>query len=367
MAAVEEAYKGSIMTGKFPACVLHLSLAFGVVDVNVHPAKLEVRFVNERPIFDAVYHAVRSALNTGDQPKVMAFKRPIVHPYAPAPETGSQLEMPPPVPTEKPSFRVQPVHRDVPLRDSGSEKKDFFAFAQMALEEDESSDQLPSAVRSLEEQKPVPSAAEENGSQEPSNSQPLSFTKAFHSRIIGEAFGTYILVEYSDSELMLIDKHAAHERLLYEQLKASGVETGAQNLIEPVPVTLSKEEYTAVLQNAQQLTEAGFEIEDFGTGTVIVRSIPMVLDGQDAADTVMEIAGYLADLKKDITPEHLDWVYHNVACRAAMKAGDHTNPEMLVSLAEQLERNPQVRYCPHGRPVYVVIKRRDLERQFGRV
>ena len=166
---------------------------------------------------------------------------------------------------------------------------------------------------------------------------------------------------------MFIDKHAAHERLLYERLKRENAGGEAQALLEPVTVTLDKEEYTAVLNHLEAFSQAGFEVEDFGTGTVLVRSAPLLLDGGDAAGAVMEIAGYLASLKDRMTTEHQDWVYHNVACRAAMKAGDSITREEMVSLAQELERNPDVRYCPHGRPMYILLRRRDIERQFGRV
>lgn len=382
MAALEEAYKGSIMVGKFPACVLHLALSFAAVDVNVHPAKLEVRFVNERPIFDAVYHAVKSALNAGDRPKVMEWKRPAVQPFAPVLEKQEQTQLPQPPKPAKPvgsaPFKAPPAWKTAALRDSAPDKDTFHSFAERVVEDAEP-EPVPtvreSAVppvlaekkRPLEGLKPPVAPAESAEKEKPAApEQPRPIVGEFHSRILGEAFGTYILVEYSQDELMMIDKHAAHERLLYEKLKASGGSGEAQALLEPVPVTLEKDEYSAILARREELLKAGFEVEDFGTGTVLVRSVPLLLDGGDAAAAVMEIAGYLASFKKDFTTEHLDWVYHNVACRAAMKAGDTTRREELISLAEELERNPQVRYCPHGRPVYIILKRRDIERQFGR-
>ena len=373
MAALEEAYKGSIMVGKFPACVLHLTLAFGAVDVNVHPAKLEVRFVNERPIFDAVYHGAQSALNAGDRPKVMELGKRPVQPYAPAPERQEQTRLPAGPGLGRPAVRPSPPPADganfpadgLTLRDSApvDRPETFRSFAGRVLEPAPDVSAEPATAQEPP-RTPAPSPA-------PAEDPPLpaaavQITGDFHSRIIGEAFGTYILVEYSERELMLIDKHAAHERLLYERLRANQGGVEAQALLEPVPVTLEKEEYTAVLDRQAELLRAGFEVEDYGVGTVAVRSVPMVLDGGDAASAVMEIAGYLASLKKDFTPEHLDWVYHNVACRAAMKAGDATTMEELISLAEELERNPQVRYCPHGRPVYILLRRREIERQFGR-
>ena len=378
MAALEEACKGSIMVGKFPACVLHLSLSFGAVDVNVHPAKLEVRFVNERPIFDAVYHAVKSALNTEDAPKVMELKSSGVQPYAPVLERQEQMKLPVPGEAPQTPTNAPPKMREAAvLRDSVQGRDTFHSFAQRVLEPEpekaaftpveessillSASQKEPSFSESVEEA--LPSLKEKSAVPQEAPKQLLG---EFHSRILGEAFGTYILVEYSREELMFIDKHAAHERLLYEKLKQQGQSGEAQALLEPVPVTLDKEEYSAVLARQEELLSAGFEVEDFGRGTVLIRSVPLLLDGSDAAASIMEIAGYLASSKKDFTTEHMDWVYHNVACRAAMKAGDTTTREELISLAEELEKNPQVRYCPHGRPVYILLKRREIERQFGR-
>lgn len=375
MAALEEAYKGSIMVGKFPACVLHIQVASGAVDVNVHPAKLEVRFVNERPIFDAVYHAVRSALRAGDRFKEMELNVPRSSPYAPVLERQEQLAMPAPgkivlrdsgAPAQVledaggPALRVldappraiapeppvrpfpQPLPKPVPVPEPDGEQPPFEPPREAAMP--------PEPVLPAEPQRQEPPPPAE-----------------IATHILGEAFGTYIIVEYGKDGLMFIDKHAAHERLLYERLKAGGEGTQAQTLLEPVTVNLSQEEYTAVLAHERELFRAGFEVSDFGSGMVLVRTAPLMLDGQDAASAVIEIAGRLAGLKTEITTEHMDWVYHNVACRAAMKAGDHTTREELISLAKELEENPEVRYCPHGRPVYVLLKRRELEKQFGRV
>ena len=396
MAALEEAYKGSIMVGKFPACVLHLHLSFGAVDVNVHPAKLEVRFVNERPIFDAVYHGVKSALHAGDKPKVMELKRPPVNPYAPVLERKEQLRMETPPPARKPQTPPPPAaaplgkppqRESAPLarepsfllRDSEAPRREhrgFSSFLENVLDsEPQPEPAAPAPAPQPVEEKPqesqptvpvqeqLPLPVEE----QPPVERPQPLRKEFHSRVIGEAFGTYLLVEYSADELMFIDKHAAHERLLYERLKRENAGGEAQTLLEPVTVTLDKEEYTAALDHLEDFSKAGFEVEDFGSGTVLVRSAPLLLDGGDAAEAVMEIAGYLASLKNRMTTEHLDWVYHNVACRAAMKAGDSITREEMVSLAQELEKNPDVRYCPHGRPVYIILRRRDIERQFGRV
>ena len=166
---------------------------------------------------------------------------------------------------------------------------------------------------------------------------------------------------------MFIDKHAAHERLLYEQLKSRNEAAAAQTLLIPVTVTLDKSEYTAVLQNLHVFENAGFDVDDFGSGTVLVRSAPLNLNGADIESSVMEMAGYLEQNKNDVTTEHMDWVYHNIACRAAIKGGNKSKKEELIALAERLEKNPEVRYCPHGRPIYVMLKKKMLEKEFGRI
>lgn len=397
MAALEEAYKGSLMVGKFPACVLHLKLAFGAVDVNVHPAKMEVRFVNERPIFDAVYHGVRSALAAGDKPKVMEWRRPQPSPYAPVLERQEQTRLAEGKGSEMALRREKPEVRAGVLRDSDAPDRSGpklpEAWAKI-LEEEPQPEPAP-AVPSPEKgenqgvlgpkspvfdpkkpekvpEKPVfdpkePEIAQSLPESPPEVPQEPRPDPVPPSRVVGEAFGTYLILERGNDELVFIDKHAAHERLLYERLKAQGSGGEAQALLEPVAVTLDKEEYTQLLAHGEELSAAGFEIDDFGAGTVLVRSVPLLLDGADAAGAVMEIAGHLAAHRKDLTTEHLDWVYHNVACRAAMKAGDPISREEMISLVEELERNPQVRYCPHGRPVYILLRRRDIERQFGRV
>ena len=186
-------------------------------------------------------------------------------------------------------------------------------------------------------------------------------------RLVGEAFRTYLIIEYGDDELLLIDKHAAHERILYEKLKKESGKSCAQYLLEPIPVTLDKNEYAAVLENQKLFWEAGFEVEDFGGGSVLVRSAPLSLEQEDIASSLMEIAGHLLENKTDMSTEKLDWLYHNIACRAAVKAGQITSDQELIALAVALRENPEIRYCPHGRPVSITLKKREIEKQFGRI
>ncbi len=182
---------------------------------------------------------------------------------------------------------------------------------------------------------------------------------------LGEAFSTYVLAQMGGS-LYVIDKHAAHERLLYNQLK-TGENGDAQLLLEPVSVPLGREEYAALTEVTTALAEAGFDVEDFGGSTVLVRAIPPMLTGCDIAAVIQEIAGGLVSGRREIAVDKLDWIYHSTACRAAVKAGDSSHPAELQKLAERVLQHEDIRYCPHGRPVCFELTRRELEKQFGRV
>lgn len=376
--ALEEAFKGSLMVGKIPACVLHITIPFGAVDVNVHPTKLEVRFINEKPIFDAVYHGVKTALNQGDEPPVFALpqeKKPAYTPESPV----VQIRLAPAAPQEQPENHfpaVSPpvqgksyaVHDSVcdieadDIPDPPARENSFSSTFSADYEKRE-----PQPQGSVNSVQPSADFESESGSAAapPLSAQPEEDERETPEKLIGEAFETYIVLERGDS-LVFVDKHAAHERMLYEKLKNEGGEAFGQMLLEPIPVILEKNEYSAVLESLEVCRKAGFELEDFGGGTVLVRSAPMILGDGDVAGSVMEIAGYLSENKNDLTTQKIDWLYHNVACRAAVKAGDNTSPLELAELARRVERE-DVRYCPHGRPVSFLLRRRDLERQFGRI
>lgn len=425
MAALEEAYKGSIMVGKFPSCVLHIDLPPETVDVNVHPAKIEVRFVNERPLFDAVYHGVKSALHAAspavsmtlpvktppitepgkteksavpdvragssdkpsappeqtrlfsfaeDEPRTagvptaraaleqIARQKPAEEPEEASPSVGivRRSAACPPTPEGVNVPRSNPAV----LRDGGSSTygrpltvPDIFR----------TEDETPPAMLSAP---PVPSPAvppvEETEPAAPGNMPESAPALADGPAVfcLGEAFATYIIAQRGDA-LYFIDKHAAHERILYDRLKAAE-RADAQLLLEPVSVSLSREEYAALLPELETLARAGFEIEDFGGHTVLVRAVPMLLTGDDAASLVQEIAGGLASGRREITTDKLDWIYHSSACRAAVKAGDFTSPQEMQAVAERILLSDDVRTCPHGRPVCFQLTRRELEKQFGR-
>lgn len=185
-------------------------------------------------------------------------------------------------------------------------------------------------------------------------------------RLIGEAFKAFIFVE-CDGKLLIIDKHAAHERMLFDALKKENGNAGSQMLLSPVTVTLSKDEYAAVTEHMEVLAQAGFEAEDFGEGAVRVRACPLNLEKEDITALVTELAGYLLKNKREVLSEKLDWIYHSIACRAAIKAGNDTTDYELYDFTKRLLQNDDIRYCPHGRPVLIELSRHELDRQFGRV
>ena len=349
MAAFESAYKNSVMVGKFPGGVLFITLPPTLVDVNVHPSKIEVRFSDEKAIFDAVYHAVKSALseNTSLKQAVLPDKKTVFNDIFAKPQQ---------------EFKQTTVEENIaytekvlkPLAETlfvSDVKTDYVA----DVDDDPFKIEFPIPVAETKvETKPV---------------EPTEIVKPVEEniiRFIGEAYKTYIFIELN-GKLCVIDKHAAHERILFNKLKANKQGSGSQLLLAPVTVTLDKEEYIAVTENIETIANAGFDIEDFGNGTVIVRSCPMDLDSQEIAPLISEIAEYLTKNRRDITNEHLDWIYHNVACRSAIKAGDSNSDAELLALAKQVVNDTQVRFCPHGRPVMIELSKYELEKQFGRV
>ena len=185
-------------------------------------------------------------------------------------------------------------------------------------------------------------------------------------KYVGELFDTYIIVEKNQKEMLLIDKHAAHERIIYEKLKAEKAGSSAQLLLTPITVTLGKSEYDAAINHLDMFSDCSFEVEDFGNSTLLVRSAPQYIEAAEVADCITEMADYISMGKNDIFTEKMDWFYHNVACRSAIKAGHKNSAQELIDIVKTLEENPQIRYCPHGRPICIVMKKSGIERQFGR-
>ena len=353
-AAVEQAYKNSAMIGKFPGFVLYLTVPLDTVDVNVHPAKTEVRFSDERRIFDAVYSSVRSALSKGDTRPEVKLKEPVFNPFERM-STAQYRQQP----ISKPTV-AEEIYKVKPSLHNTTETVTF-RDANYNHDKTEKTVYVPEKVinpPAAEPEKPIaPERVAVDITREVEDEKPPV-------TLIGEAFLTYIIVQMGESVFM-IDKHAAHERILFNKLKKEQ-KTEMQALLTAVTVSLTREEYNAVISNTEKLSKAGFEVEDFGNSSVRVSAVPAALTKEDIPSVISELAG---DLLKGKAPdaERLDDMYHTVACKAAIKAGSRTSPLEMQKLAERVLYSDDVMYCPHGRPVAFEIKRRELEKQFGRI
>lgn len=386
-AALNEAYKNSVMVGKYPACVLFLTVSPETVDVNVHPAKTEVRFSSEKAVFDAIYYAVKNALSADrSRPAVKLPQNTATYTARPeksvlraaVPQTHQVEihEIPTPV-SEKPKA-FTPKNPAPAAEANEAQRLEAYDALLRDTEEIFETAQLPDlSVRTAP--KPTEAAPQKSvGKAEPTiQSESISVptaepepqappVKHLDFRLIGEAFKAFIFVE-CDGKLLIIDKHAAHERMLFDALKKENGNAGSQMLLSPVTVTLSKDEYAAVTEHMDVLAQAGFEAEDFGEGAVRVRACPLNLEKEDITALVTEIAGYLLKNKREVLSEKLDWIYHSIACRAAIKAGNDTTDYELYDFTKRLLQNDDIRYCPHGRPVLIELSRHELDRQFGRV
>ena len=394
MAALDEAFKGSVMVGKFPSCVLNLTLPFEAIDVNVHPAKIEVRFINERPVFDAVYHAAKSALLKHDDRKQAHFKdNSAVHEIKRSStfNTAQAVFRKPAPPKPRPQPPIKPKDEFNPFDevefvnpapkvqslDNLSVKENtnpFDVYSKQAVKNTKREESYkPTQTLPLLQKTDTPKPAavkppEEIVVTEKDNSEPVVLYEQQKDELkyVGELFDTYIIVEKNQKEMLLIDKHAAHERIIYEKLKAEKAGSSAQLLLTPITVTLGKNEYDAAIRHLDMFSDCSFEVEDFGNSTVLVRSAPQYIDASEVADCVTEMADYISMGKNDIFTGKMDWFYHNVACRSAIKAGHKNSAQELIDIVKTLEENPQIRYCPHGRPVCIVMKKSEIERQFGR-
>lgn len=389
-AALNEAYKNSVMVGKYPACVLFLTVSPETVDVNVHPAKTEVRFSNEKAVFDAIYYAVKNALSADrSRPAVKLPQNTVVSSVRPeksvlraaVPQTHQVEihEIPTPV-SEKPKA-FTPKNPAPAAEANEAQRLQVYDALLRDTEEIFETAQLPDlSVRTAPKPtEPTEATPQKSvGKAEPTiQSESISVptaepepqappVKHLDFRLIGEAFKAFIFVE-CDGKLLIIDKHAAHERMLFDALKKENGNAGSQMLLSPVTVTLSKDEYAAVTEHMEVLAQAGFEAEDFGEGAVRVRACPLNLEKEDITALVTELAGYLLKNKREVLSEKLDWIYHSIACRAAIKAGNDTTDYELYDFTKRLLQNDDIRYCPHGRPVLIELSRHELDRQFGRV
>ena len=452
MAGMEMAFKGTTMQGKFPGGILLLEMPADLVDVNVHPAKTEVRFARENDIFDLVYHAVKLALSqpgTGERQFVFdsekendvsneyensgnkeenavknnnftglsavisgqaepgSLPHPEEKPLRPAAPAASVTPRPTqpsaperdilPLPVKAPEKAApasehtwttvaasEPLPMNAalhspepPQEESVLEPPPFRAASSESQLDIEADIDLPDVTRDHmaawepapdePERPPLPEASDEP--QQSAAPEQLGFDVQVGPeplRYVGEIFRTYILAERGD-EICIIDKHAAHERQLFEKLAAHYGDVPSQLLLEPLVVELSAEEKTALLTNLDLLESAGLEVSDFGGSSVCLRSVPADVEQGSAEDLLVELAAKLARGSRDALNERTEWVLHSISCRAAIKAGDHTSPQELMALAEKILSGEVPPFCPHGRPCVLKLTRKELEKQFGRI
>ena len=371
-AAAEQAYKNSAMIGKFPAFVLYLTVPFDAVDVNVHPAKTEVRFSDERRIFDAVYSAVKNALTAGDTRPEVKLKEPVFNPFERLKtEEYRQQTIKEPTVAERAYPQSTSLHNNKSNMTLRSPSRPLFMDNYSTVGPYGEKTEPVLSTKEPVKTEIIPTAPKSEISVQPTRTQNVSvdITKDIEDErpeiiLIGEAFLTYIIVQMGDS-IFMIDKHAAHERILFNELKSKqGV--AVQALLTPVTAVLPREEYSAVIQNTEELSRAGFEIEDFGNSAVRILSVPSTLTASDTEDLIRELAESLIK-NHSAQVEKLDDLYHTVACKAAIKAGSRTSPLEMQKLAERVLYSDDIMYCPHGRPVAFEIGRRELEKQFGRI
>ena len=414
-AAVEEAYRNRLLKGRFPGCVLHITLPVNEVDVNVHPAKTVVKFLSDKTVFDAVHYTVKDALDREGQP-APAEKKPFYQTMTaqefrettPAPQ-GVKLpfvsgrpvgsagadrptvnRVAPAAPTvQTPRETVQPaaaLQGDVwQVRDAAPEAGKAFTVPSgregvvYRITPPDAPEDSPACEQAAAETETVPAAVMPE--KEPKNDTTLSAPEAAPVqqelempetadsgetpwRIAGEVLKTYIICEDGEQNVWLIDKHAAHERIRFDALKADPVPPMAQQLLTPAAVTLTAEEYSAVLESLDVLAGYGFLCEDFGDGAVLVREIPDYIRAEDAAATLEELARKLLLQRADPAGAR-DELLHTMACKSAIKAGMTTDAAELAALVRQVQSGA-VRYCPHGRPVAVQLRKYEVEKMFKR-
>ena len=375
VAALEEAYRNQIMVGKFPACVLHLTLPAHTVDVNVHPAKTEVKFLSEKAVFDCVHYGVLGALNKPpDRPQVQ-FKQ------APAPQIQKPAISQPQkaaAPKQENFFRTMTAEEyktfSTALKDAPQPKKEAAVATAMKVERSvppvaREPITLPKAAplppmppapaKPVTPVVPLPPLPEEPQQQE------LPMPKEIPWRMVGELYRSYILVEQGD-DAFLIDKHAAHERILFDKLKANQERISSQMLLSPIPLRTSADNAALLLANKSLLEELGFEVEEFGDNTLVLRQIPMDLSPEDARDAAEALAADLASGRRENQDNVRDELLHTVACKAAIKAGWKNDEAELLALVKQVMAREDLKYCPHGRPICISLSKKQLEKQFKR-
>lgn len=378
-AALEQAYRNTLLVGRFPACVLYVELSCAAVDVNVHPAKTEVKFTHERAVFDAVYYGARAALEAEKAPVTTLSKTaakpesaPKADPFVPSTPKAAPAQRPSAPSAAAPTFApartyapAAPAEEAVAFR---SPTASAFAAPRVAPPPVFVTPARPAPGTPPEPVVPVAQPAQTAIEPEPVIPSPLECAAPPAeppARLIGEAMHTYILVEKGET-LILIDKHAAHERINFDRLRQSPADIPSQTLLEPLPFTPDASDADVLQQYGDVLAELGFTLEPFGRSDYILRGVPAQLDAADALPALEEICAQLRHGAQMDAQTVRDEVLKTVACKAAIKAGWQTEPEELLRLADAVCAG-EVKYCPHGRPAAVTLTRRELDKLFKRI
>ena len=376
IAALEEAYRNQLMVGKFPACVLHLDLPANAVDVNVHPAKTEVKFLNEKAVFDCVHYGVLGALNkTPDRPQLQFKSAANITPTAAVKPASAPVK-------QENFFRTMTAQEyktfSAAIKEAPQPRTEAAVATAAAVERTADKPlreyvQLPgiepcvsvSQTQHASVAAPVSAPVDPEPVQEEMEQTALPMPQDIPWRMVGELYHAYIIVEQGE-EAFLIDKHAAHERILFDKLKENQEAISSQALLTPIPCRLSPD-CTAILHaNREMLCELGFEIDEFGDNTILLRQIPMDLSPEDAADVLDALAVDLLNGRREKNTNVRDEMLHTVACKAAIKAGWYTAEQELLALVKQVMAREDLKYCPHGRPICITLSKKQLEKQFKR-
>lgn len=362
-AALSEGYKNRTMIGRFPACVLFVDINPSLVDINVHPRKTEARFFDERVLFNAVYTAAKTALDKSTERPQASFEgAPSLRSVSPARQEFVQNSL---SAYKQPHMEEKALggYEDFVKEKQKIEKTPEFLHNTEKPSYDTEYDIIDLTVKSgnSESSEPLASVSSEIALHDEQDE-----TEELCIRFVGEVFKTFIICECKN-KIVVIDKHAAHERVLYDKLKSGTDMSFSQMLLTPVSVRLSSEDYSAVLENTDMIRQAGFEIEDFGNNSIIVNATPFLLTGDDVVSLFTETAEYLSENKKNLITDKLDWLLANVSCRAAIKGGENTDLKELEYFAKELLTVGTVHFCPHGRPIAIEISKNKLDGLFGRI
>ncbi len=388
VAALEEAFRGSAMVGKFPSCVLMLNIPLHSVDVNVHPAKTEVRFSDEQQIFRLVHYGCKETLSALGNVTPAPTRRsvPVVNPLSitTAPHSGVQerfsAEQYAKTTTSEHNLRGKTVS-ETPLRDGGLAIQRDASVPQFGVPTPPPSDEIWSGRATAYDRPRTPRGSAEivknlaalwpsDPTPQPEDTpktqpEPQRPSRLSECRLVGEVMDTYLILE-DEGGILLVDKHAAHERVIFERLRDTTDTAVRQVLLSPIVVRLSREQYSVSLRHLDTFARMGIMAEDFGEGSLLVRETSVLLPQADVASVVEEIAQKLVGHKVDITPHMLEELFHSVACRTAIKAGHKSTAEELQAIVEYISADPTLRTCPHGRPIVVELGKYNIEKMFGR-